>query len=286
MGDFYQLPPVLEKGSELDQHGIVRSKAHLALGINLFGNRGLLFQAACFPLCNFETIVLKQIYRQQDREFLDMLEEIKRGKLSAEVKARLLSTGSQLDPETTLQLTPKRDESDAINLRRMNALPDSSVTLFALDEVEVEAELKLDPENAGLAIEAEAFLRENKPFYYESQHRAQIELKVGARVMNIRNAYKGEELVLYNGQQGTVVGWMTAQIALTDLEQQLKQLELRGQRSQQPSNPIINLAPNASTVSANSNVSAACLQASPPPFTWKDDQEQIINEIGAITKNM
>ena len=63
-GDFFQLPPVIKKGSEPS-------------------SVKFMFEAAAWRENELRPVVLRQVFRQKERGFVDLLDQMRRGKLSA-----------------------------------------------------------------------------------------------------------------------------------------------------------------------------------------------------------
>ena len=121
------------------------------------------------------TIELNTIYRQEDREFISLLNAVRDARVSEEALRRLNSRVGAPAGEDWIRLTTHNSQADRINFEKLEAL-DGEVTTF---EAEVEGDY---PETI---FPASQFLS----------------LKRGTRVMFIRNDQEGR---FYNGKLGTV----------------------------------------------------------------------------------
>ena len=165
-GDFFQLPPI---GKESE--------------------RKFCFEAKAWNSIMKYSFELTRVYRQgQDSKFIEFLSEIRKGKCSKEA-VQYLSTNcgtalQQTKNEPTTLLTHKEDV-ERINRQRLDNLPGKKVLLNAHDNSNNDLLLKQ--------------LQSNCPA------KAQLELKIGARVALLKNLAVGEKLC--NGSLGTVVSF-------------------------------------------------------------------------------
>ena len=122
------------------------------------------------------TIELQKVHRQQDAEFLDILNSIRENRMTPECLGVLNSRlHAYADDEDVIRLTTHNAQADEVNIRKLAALPGEAVSFGA----DVEGEF---PENSYPADEV-------------------LTLKKGAQVMFIRNDPNGE---YYNGKIGRV----------------------------------------------------------------------------------
>ena len=124
----------------------------------------------------YVTIELQKVHRQQDAQFLDILNSIRENRLTSECLRALNSrVRAYEDDEDVIRLTTHNAQADEVNARKLEALPGEAATFGA----DVEGEF---PENSYPADEV-------------------LQLKKGAQVMFIRNDPEGE---FYNGKIGKV----------------------------------------------------------------------------------
>ena len=160
--DFFQLPPV-SKGREA----------------------GFCFEARAWGHAVSRCVVLRQVFRQTNQEFVQILNELRTATLSPSSKARLASAAQHklVDPEPT-RLCTRNETADALNRERLRGLPGTVATFDAVDTGEQYFKDQL-----------------NK----NSSAPARLELKVGAKVILLKNIAIDGGLV--NGSRGTVVGF-------------------------------------------------------------------------------
>lgn len=131
-GDFYQLPPI---GSDDDPESS-RFCFESPLWNHTFSNR------------NFETnqIPLKTIFRQKNKEFAKILNQIREGRLTKTPYKTLCSyVGREVDPESPIKptiLLPTRRAVDAINRTEMEKL-DTEIKEFKIKQVELDEDNKV-----------------------------------------------------------------------------------------------------------------------------------------------
>ena len=124
----------------------------------------------------YVTIELQAIYRQADREFIDILNGVRNARLTPGMLQRLNSRVQAPAGSDWIRLTTHNAQADSINLSRLEALPGGDRSFGALVEGDFPSSLFPASE--------------------------QLTLKDGARVMFIRNDRDGR---FYNGKLGTVV---------------------------------------------------------------------------------
>mmetsp|Transcript_25053 Transcript_25053/g.69965 ORF Transcript_25053/g.69965 Transcript_25053/m.69965 type:complete len:88 (+) Transcript_25053:1126-1389(+) len=73
-GDFFQLPPINKKRRPDDPEG-------------LFYNRSFAFESSAWRNSGMESILLKEVFRQRDREFVTILNAIRHGDATAAMPA-------------------------------------------------------------------------------------------------------------------------------------------------------------------------------------------------------
>ena len=167
-GDLHQLPPVVgrEEGEILEER---------------YGNP-YFFRAEAFQRGAFALVAMKHVFRQRDPTFLTLLNSIRNGRLSRDdaeaLHARISGRTAIEASETHIVLTPNNAAANRINKARLEAL-DGDMYAF---------QARVDGQ-----FEDKAHPTENI-----------LELKVGARVMLIKNDPEGRWV---NGSIGEVTGF-------------------------------------------------------------------------------
>lgn len=134
------------------------------------------FHSKALARLPYVTVELKKIYRQRDRDFVDILNSIRENRIDAPLLERLNSRLHAFDDgDDIIRLTTHNSQADSVNVRKLDELPGDPVTF----EAYVEGEF---PENN---------------FPADST----LTLKKGAQVMFIRNDPDGD---FYNGKIGRV----------------------------------------------------------------------------------
>lgn len=166
-GDFYQLPPVPDGQSDAT----------------------FAFEAECWSEIVPYTIELRQVFRQRDTSFSDMLNQMRRGEMESSTvnafKAQWKSLQTPRDIVPT-ELFPRKADVERSNEKRLAALKGPRVVF--------EAEDTYRDDDARKFVKLENLICAPR-----------VELKVGAQVMMIKNI--DESLV--NGTVGTVIGFMS-----------------------------------------------------------------------------
>ncbi|GAA5862115.1 hypothetical protein JCM1840_001648 [Sporobolomyces johnsonii] len=165
-GDFFQLPPVTK--------GVTPTFA---------------FEAEAWKSCIDHTVNLTQVFRQKDTEFIDMLNEMRFGKLSQESikKFSSLSREPAYNGIEPTELFPMRHQVEHANQNRLKALQGEAVTFKADD----------------WALNRTASQMKDDPYLKNFMAPETLVLKPGAQVMLIKNL----DATLVNGTVGTVVGF-------------------------------------------------------------------------------
>ena len=194
-GDFYQLPPV---GNRDD----IESKNF------------------CFESMDWETtfmldnqIELIQIFRQTDKEYVDILNQIREGKIKNKTNIILSEmVGREIDKSLIIEPTkifPTRNKVDAINRTKMDMLTSSIMTYSMefhrnLEITKRETFVKAEFTEKDIQIELTNL---SKNLMCDEK----IQLKVGAQVMCIINVKSSSEdsseLELCNGSQGIITSF-------------------------------------------------------------------------------
>ncbi|CAB3234137.1 unnamed protein product [Arctia plantaginis] len=161
-GDFLQLPPVVEKGKT--------------------GKR-FCFQSPCWDKCIELCFELKQVHRQNDSEFISILNSIRIGRVTKEISDRLTGTSRQ------------KIESDGILATRLCSHTNDSKMINDSKLSDLEGEQKVfssqDSDNATKLLDMQTIAP------------SKLMLKIGAQVMLLKNINVNAGLV--NGARGVVV---------------------------------------------------------------------------------
>ncbi len=154
-GDLHQLPPVV-------------SNQESPILLERFGGN-YFFNAPAFREGEFSLLALKHVFRQEDPRFLALLGALRSGRVTPNDEAtlaKLVSTRSASDAsETHVVLTPNNANAFRINQTRL---------------VELKGDRKIFPADVQGQFDEKSFPTESD-----------LELKVGARVMLIRNDPEG-----------------------------------------------------------------------------------------------
>ncbi len=107
VGDFYQLSPVQKQSSQ----------PHV-----LFDDAIYAFESSAWDYFDFVTVELTQIKRTTDRDFMEVLNRIRKGEIDAQLVEYLESLRhTDLDPESATVLFGTNREADQRNLARLQA---------------------------------------------------------------------------------------------------------------------------------------------------------------------
>jgi ATP-dependent DNA helicase PIF1 len=181
VGDFFQLPPVY-KNDDNDEKKEMR----------------FLFESELWKSMNMPTVVLKEIMRQKDPVFQQVLDEARFGALSAKSLQILLDRQkedwSDLKVKPTL-LFSRRAEVEMINEQNIRALSGKSYT-FDVKTVFGATLVKGLTESSPEVVRAVSKLDRDAPY------KPHLTLKVGMQVMLIYNM--DQEAGLVNGSRGVV----------------------------------------------------------------------------------
>jgi ATP-dependent DNA helicase PIF1 len=192
-GDFFQLPPVFRPALDDPDCGMF-----------------------CFesPLWNwvFEEdaqIALVKNFRQTDNIYMEILNEIREGRLSEAHMAVLKQrVGMTLDPAlelTPTQIYPINAKVVDVNTLKLMELPEPS-TIFEMEHVD---QLELGGVNRGKLLAMGKTMQDwNQAFENLKKNclcEPELKLKIGAQVMHIVNREVAEGKYICNGEQGTVI---------------------------------------------------------------------------------
>ncbi|KNZ80122.1 DNA repair and recombination protein pif1, mitochondrial, partial [Termitomyces sp. J132] len=163
-GDFFQLPPVT-KGN---------------------GQVKFAFEASMWTETIRHTYNLTKVFRQSDQDFVDMLNEMRFGRLSQKSIAKFKSLSRPIDYEDGLaatELFPRREDVDRSNTERINRLHTDEAHFISID---------------GGMIQDENQKQKILSNFMAPRH---LTLRVDAQVMLIKNV----DEMLVNGSMGRIV---------------------------------------------------------------------------------
>src|SRR5215218_512223 len=166
VGDFLQLPPVVESDHRPLLHGLGYRTPYA-------------FSARSLEQVPVTTVSLEHVYRQDERDFIKILSQIRLGEGIPEA-VTLLNKRCVRPHRTAAQpllLTPTKAAAERYNHSGLNALPSDPVIFCG----EITGRLEID--------------RDRLPVP------ERLELRIGARVMAMKNDPEGR---WYNGSLGTV----------------------------------------------------------------------------------
>ncbi len=146
VGDFAQLPPV-------NPHSRIREWA---------------FLDEVWEQSQFQTIVLKEIMRSTDKYFLNVLNDVREGRMNDGVSEFLNSRVNSNPPGELTRLFPRRAEVEKYNLEQLNEIKNplhSIETQYQGKERDIENFRKHSPisDTIHLKVEALIMLRQNDP---------------------------------------------------------------------------------------------------------------------------
>lgn len=149
------------------------------------------FHSKALQKLEYVTIELQKVHRQQNQEFLNILNGIRENNLTQDMLRTLNARVNAYESDDdVIRLTTHNAQADKVNSMKLDALPGDPITFGA----EIEGEF---PENSYPADEV-------------------LSLKKGAQVMFIRN---DSEAGFYNGKLGKVTDIsQTGQVEVTDAD--------------------------------------------------------------------
>lgn len=207
IGDAQQLSPVVKENERHFMNQVYQSP--------------YFFHSKALSRLSYVTIELQKVYRQKDRDFLDILNAVRENRLTRSLLSKLNGrVGAELpigdDGAEPIRLTTHNAHADEVNMRKLDELPGDPSTFYA----EVVGEF---PENSYPAEE-------------------ELTLKRGTQVMFIRNDSEGnyyngkigrieeisEDVVMVSDQDGMLINvvpseWENFQYALDDESGEIRQ---------------------------------------------------------------
>ena len=164
VGDFYQLPPVITKKEKETWKNIWKN------------SDGFAFQAALWKTFDFHTVKLEKVIRQEDEEFINALNKIRKGDHSG---AEFLNNNfSNTVIDDAIFLCSRNDLADSINLDKLSEINNQEYVYNIRKNGKITEIKKSD-----LVVDEE------------------LHLKIGARVMVLINSNEG---LYQNGSLGYV----------------------------------------------------------------------------------
>jgi len=203
-GDFFQLLPIQNKSSN-----VMNTTTE-------FLNRGLAFESPAWHKANFESVILKTVFRQDDAEFVAMLNDIRTGKNRAvlqEIVKRCSRPLESLNGVFPTILYAKNQDVNVMNETELHKLPDDEVLIHSVDEIETRMDKQRLAGNYGVFDEQLHQIQyeklANHLFWSTSLAAKLIKLKIGAQVMLLKNLdlVGSKDSMLVNGSRGVVIGW-------------------------------------------------------------------------------
>jgi ATP-dependent DNA helicase PIF1 len=209
VGDFAQLGPV-NKGPSLRQPCAAPTDTGADLVMDVTELCGLAFQTSTWREAGFSCFQLKEIHRQSgDVAFVRALMQVREGESTgSSAVADLLRDCDRPLPaidgiEPTVLYSTNRDV-DSMNSAKLGAVSAELCVYAAHDAVQVDDELVPKRQHK----QAQDKLWRDRFFTTECQARAEVELKVGAQVMCVKNLDRDlTPLPIVNGSRGVVVGF-------------------------------------------------------------------------------
>jgi len=212
--DFLQLSPIAPRKGEVEQMMFaIQEKENLNSPNDardwLFLNRGFCFQSLAWKESNFEVVELQQVYRQSNRDFIRILQNIRIANVNKETVQYLKEKCERPLPPNEFGIRPTVLHSKNVNVARENLidldkLPGSPVAYTALDQVEVE-------KGAGSFVKQQL---QSSSFFTSCLAEQDLQLKIDAQVMLIKNLNQNSRLA--NGSRGKVIGFRSVKSSSSD----------------------------------------------------------------------
>ncbi|KAH9575905.1 hypothetical protein CY35_01G135300 [Sphagnum magellanicum] len=179
-GDFFQLLPIQNKSSN-----VMNTTTE-------FLNRGLAFESPAWHKANFESVILKTVFRQDDAAFVAMLNDIRTGKNQAvlqEIVKQCSRPLESLNGVFPTNLYAKNQDVNVMNETELYKLPDDEVLIHSVDEIETRMDKQPLAGNYGVFDEQLHQIQyeklANHLFWSTSLAAKLIKLKIGAQRSNV-----------------------------------------------------------------------------------------------------
>jgi ATP-dependent exoDNAse (exonuclease V) alpha subunit len=153
VGDFYQLPPIVKRGS----------------GSDLFGGMLYAFESTAWQRIEPITVELTEMKRTQDAEFTHILGKIRKGVCDEEVERYCFSLANHETDESRnpTHLYGRNLEVEQLNRARLNELPTEETILFAhLEKFGAVYEKRLDTWKKLLPVSEQLTLKVGVPVLF------------------------------------------------------------------------------------------------------------------------
>ncbi|KAF5383613.1 hypothetical protein D9615_003724 [Tricholomella constricta] len=176
-GDFFQLPPVGKHGAQVK----------------------FAFEASLWKETVKHTYNLTKVFRQSDQEFIDMLNEMRFGRLTPKSIAKFRSLSREIDYDDGLaatELFPRREDVDRSNTSRISRLQTHQERYTSIDGGTIQDENQKQKMLANFMAPRD------------------LSLRIDAQVMLIKNV----DETLVNGSMGRVVRFVDPAVYGTELD--------------------------------------------------------------------
>jgi ATP-dependent DNA helicase PIF1 len=189
-GDFFQLPPVGNKGDPSSSK---------------FCFESLLWQTT-FP----QSIELTTIFRQKDKDYIKILNQVRKGRITRKTYDKLKGRLNQPAPATSVEPTimfPKRRHAESHNQRELDAIEDETHTY--LSEFVQGEDFEKRCQQQGYSPEEMDYVHRESMKSLKSTRMCEerLVLKKGSQVMCLANLDVDGALPIVNGSQGIVTGF-------------------------------------------------------------------------------
>lgn len=152
--------------------------------------KNMIFEGNVWKNLKMKNLLLTTIVRQQDKEFISILQELRFGKMTHEIFKYLEARCKKHDNEDILKLYPLRKDVDAENLKKLNKI-ESPEKVF---------EAKFGSTCSDGIVNSKNYEALEK----DMVARRHLVLKIGAKVLYLVNNSAEK---LYNGIRGTIIGF-------------------------------------------------------------------------------
>jgi ATP-dependent DNA helicase PIF1 len=192
-GDFLQLPPIPPRNADVEEMRTAMEEKGQEPE-DLFLNRGFAFQSHTWSDANFRVVELDVVFRQKNKEYVNVLNNIRRGHVTREV-SQFLQQCSRPLPQNEFGIRPtilhsRNKDVSRENLQELQELDGESYVYYAEDSVNPE-------KGSGPWVNKQL---EHNQFFKSCIAEQELQLRIGAQVMLIKR-FVGSTLV--NGSRGS-----------------------------------------------------------------------------------